>query len=1474
MALRSVYASGKEIVVHSGSGRYIQSIAHAEFTDAISRIACNPFGGILAVAGSHVATFDLTFSETDQRNSKGVKLTAQPQWTYTSAFELGDADADVSACAWLDSRLVVIGTGSTLLLWSFAESQWTQPRVQTTGGGIDKIATVFGAGIFATSSYDSRLVKVWQLTGDGDDSNELRFQYVVHPVAVHDLFWRQRPSSSDHAESGTLSMCAVTRDGRLYVWHSVKTDDVARPSKSPYGINFSLAMTVDLARAPTFGGSDDCVHRELVAANIITRPFQNSTLAVKTTDSAAAEGVSNENSLSDPSMSQPVVAREGGNAHPSDGDDSSAKVDQPAVSPKRYQAPSDLIYAAYSDGSMSMWEVSLSSDAFTALKPRIVLQTPARETTTFLMPPPQALGARPASSLMWELSAKTLLLALVDAVGHVFILSTPSQPATNGSDQRALEVHDLWDGHKEPIFHISVDPYSQRVATHSTEGELLIWDSVAADGKEISVSRRMALDGSQIRTIAWAPTESEFIAATNDKVYRMQYSTATLQWLPGDSYMPQLSAFDRIFTIPADPVDELAGPNSNRPYFISTFEGDSGCIRTWRVPGPSDCIEYIGSSTLSQSGGFDKASRVMPVSHPFFSRDNIMATFDASSGGLSIWGIRTEPEFVWFCSKKHRLPCMNVDMIRYNSIDKAAIVSTEPDGSQTITIWIFSSASRASHYLPAGTIYPRNKTDRVREIRWHLTSYAQTYLGVQWDSCVDIYCQERSLDDTWLCVMTIPAAEFGKDKKIGSFSFTDAGGPTFSIGRQLIVHSHSLPNDRLLCDVAYEEHGELPLIHPLVLTELMSWGQMDAVKSLLAQLYDYMRELEIDAKRDVALPMVPLHDLISPSGPGLDKASLGSLSRDPPNTSKYSALFSSELDDCTLDSGSASLDFEGFNREKAEYLMERLTEIKVQGISPIDQARLMSIVGTISATQAKDQPIDSMGVRYFNKLQLLELENRRTRSSQELSYRELNWALHSNSQAVLLQLCLQTHAPDGLTWESARRMGLFMWLSDTSVLHAEVEKMARNIFVSQGRDPTKCAIFYLALRKQRLLHGLWRTAGSHPEHGKMVAFLANDFSESRWKTAAAKNAYVLLSRQRYLDAATFFMLSGKLADAATICVTQLNDIQLAVTLCRCYEGDNGPVLKDLLWKHILPEAFKRQSRWLASLVFGIIHRYDLVLQSLTDDLANLAAEIGVEAKASSYSRMDPLDTELLILYRSMLTHSPKYRAPLVTQAELIAQTITIFECLGAPIMSLVVLEWWRRELYTITKTHVSVSIAPSTRFASSQSSSGADPMDSGILDMSLFGAFTGFGNTGAKPVRSENPARPAAPAAVDPMDSGMLSMDSFGSMFSGMPKRADATSSRSQETPAVAMSKPQEQQQATPLEKGDDPATNGIDDVALAVDIEDTPVQYACRTMLALQIMEFICRAKNASKASTIDVDREKQTIADTLRLPLSIFPR
>ncbi|KAJ2854542.1 regulator of (H+)-ATPase in vacuolar membrane, partial [Coemansia erecta] len=1278
------------------------------------------------------------------------------------------------------------------------------------------------------------------------------------------------------------------------LWHQ-KYDFQNLPDAGIAGIAGTAAATSSISSTSSSSSSSSRVPETKQSD---TQPCQNhDSMAIDDNTSNSCSGNDKATAMSDglnDHREDTTIRATAGAFNNNNTDTNSSKSgSRPLSASKRLDQLPSYPYAVFNDGSIMLWEAkqgpsdfsvaSVRSSGFKGANMAVAAFHTINDCSNRLLLRSRIWDTDNVSSGSSE-SDFVLQLALSDSVGHVFLYDVPALSRdnmfTHSLQPYLLELNGLWDGHKEPIFHISVDPYGQRVATHSVEGELLVWDQIdIAGGKRQSISRRMALDGSNIRTIAWAPADSEFIAATSKHVYLLLFNKETSEWAPCATSLPELRVYDRIFTYPADEVDRLDSSQDTRTqsYYISTVDKQTMTVQTWHATGQHGKIVFVDNSKLSSPARFDHVSRVMPVTHPFFSRDNIMATFDSSSGKLRIWGIRTDPRFVWFCSKEHKLPCMNVDMIRYNSIDKAAIVSTEPDGSQMVTIWVFSSASRASHYLPAGTIRPRSKSDRVREIRWHLTEFAQTYLGIQWDRHIDIYCQERNLDDAWTCVFSIAAGDYGADKKIGSFSFTAAGEPTFSIDRKLVTYALQISDGSTLAEAAYNEHGQLPFIHPYVLTELMSWGRIGIARKVLAQLYDYLREKEIDSTRKISLPMVSLQELVtfenseqSGNQPLFSGAEAGAGSASQRTTgTRYLALFS-DMDGMGSDDKDSSMavsDLGRFTQEKADFLIEKLAEIKIDGISHIDQARLMSIIGTISASLTDNQPIDSMGIRYLVKLQLLELENKRTRSSAELPYRELNWAMHSNSQAILLHLCLQRQQDDGsgraaagLTWESARRMGICLWLSDSGALLSEVEKMARNIFVSEGRDPSKCAIFYLALRKQRLLHGLWRTAHSHPEHSKMAAFLAHDFSEARWRTAAAKNAYVLLSRQRYLDAAAFFMLSGKLIDAATICITQLKDLQLAITICRCYEGDNGPVLKEILWKHILPDAFKRQDRWLASLCFGLIGKYDLVLQSLTDDLTRLAQQIGVEADESKFSTMDILDTELLILYRNMINHSPFYRAPLVTQAELIAQTITIFECLGAPVMSLVVLEWWRRELFEITKkssalakTHHKLGSGASITSLStaSLSISGADPLSSETLDSSSsMGLFAGYSGL-TKPTPD--------PAAADPLASGVLSMGSFGSMFSGKLNKTTTATANSLSTAAFAPTNGHTTSSHINGSKTSESSSlkeDNIDESTLAVEIEDTPVQYACRVALALQIIEFV--SKSASDSS-LDLDREKQ---------------
>ena len=111
--------------------------------------------------------------------------------------------------------------------------------------------------------------------------------------------------------------------------------------------------------------------------------------------------------------------------------------------------------------------------------------------------------------------------------------------------------------------------------------------------------------------------------------------------------------------------------------------------------------------------------------------------------------------------------------------------------------------------------------------------------------------------------------------------------------------------------------------------------------------------------------------------------------------------------------------------------------------------------------------------------------------------------------------------------------------------------MARNEF-SDCRDPSgKISLFYLALKKRQILIGLWRTV-HHAEQQKMLKFLNNDFTQHRWKSAALKNAFVLLGKHRYIDAAYFFLLGDSPLDCCNILANKLNDPTLAIAIAKIY----------------------------------------------------------------------------------------------------------------------------------------------------------------------------------------------------------------------------------------------------------------------------------------------------------------------------------
>lgn len=93
-----------------------------------------------------------------------------------------------------------------------------------------------------------------------------------------------------------------------------------------------------------------------------------------------------------------------------------------------------------------------------------------------------------------------------------------------------------------------------------------------------------------------------------------------------------------------------------------------------------------------------------------------------------------------------------------------------------------------------------------------------------------------------------------------------------------------------------------------------------------------------------------------------------------------------------------------------------------------------------------------------------------------------------------------------------RREGLGL----TRTQKAQFEAVARNEYTKgDTKNPVDCSIFYLALRKKAVLQGLWRMATGNKEQTATKKFLANNFDDPKWRTAALKNAYALLSKRRF-----------------------------------------------------------------------------------------------------------------------------------------------------------------------------------------------------------------------------------------------------------------------------------------------------------------------------------------------------------------------
>uniref|UniRef100_A0A182VT50 RAVE complex protein Rav1 C-terminal domain-containing protein n=1 Tax=Anopheles minimus TaxID=112268 RepID=A0A182VT50_9DIPT len=376
-------------------------------------------------------------------------------------------------------------------------------------------------------------------------------------------------------------------------------------------------------------------------------------------------------------------------------------------------------------------------------------------------------------------------------------------------------------------------------------------------------------------------------------------------------------------------------------------------------------------------------------------------------------------------------------------------------------------------------------------------------------------------------------------------------------------------------------------------------------------------ELTLDYAEITSIPPLPLWTLLA-----ADKESTSSNLQQNDEVKDYNELFESNTADESLDdllddeSGGGEMNrhtdrrsslpekhyLSHFGPRQGQLLSRLLTHTHLPGLSSLDQMHLLALADTVSTCNidfaerfaidaaktaiAKENltgvpntenvstdSLDDCGLRfllamkhYNYLLRCLPISQRHSFQKQGVGTSNIVWAFHSESEEELLNL-IPSYVKGQPKWHVLKELGVGWWLRNNNLLRQCIERLAKASFQA-NQDPLDAAIYYMAMKKKSVVWGLYRSKKDE----KMTSFFANNFSEDRWRKAALKNAFALLGKQRFEHAVAFFLLANSLNDALEVCLTKLEDLQLALVITRLYEGEHDPrppSFKKLLFEEVL-----------------------------------------------------------------------------------------------------------------------------------------------------------------------------------------------------------------------------------------------------------------------------------------------------------------
>ncbi|MCJ1390389.1 regulator of (H+)-ATPase in vacuolar membrane [Xylographa bjoerkii] len=1215
-----VYISGNALVILGGPHQLLQTIYHDD-TQILGAVAIDKETGKIATcSGGNIHIY-----RPYGQNEDVLK------WSLQYSFHVKDKDFDAYTLSWGASEELLVGS-TALSLYQTNEEEALIWRRELSSPVTLALFSPDSGLIASTARYD-RLVKLWRRLSYGSDDVRFDFSYLSHPATVTGIHWR----TSDLHGQGAGTLYTICADNKVRVW--ALTD----PHASQV-LQLWAELDVQASIQPRNLDSVPSMRPRYVFF-IDTHDFSALTkVRLRTTTIAGQENHALEH-LSEIAERTPEVCVVLDNC-----------------------------------GHMSAW--GFENVGSRAREPKDVFNIAHVENFNLLLPQTSQINGciRFLSFCTGGPLMKYAVLAH-HFDGRIVWLEGSVDDFFDPSPRRArLQIKSLWTGHEGSVKKMVRTVSGKALISRTNDNEGIIWKQRHGnDG--MALSRASFLDSPEHIHRTWLFMDGSFTA-------NLHHHSISL-WDTRNYEAKQMARCD--FQLQGRPLCllELPCPDEMLPrrYLATISSHMKGII--WEITLPQDVLqeepEPHKHPTISHHCSFDlgiatDVAFVIPVdpagSTPIlagvldtFSQD--IALSYTESGVLHTWAAKVEREkgtVDWLMTSKVDTGIDRPFLTSGSSTRKIALVDSTRNG---LTIW----DSRSGQMEFSKAYSPQ---EIIQDLDWTSTPDLQSILAVGFPHKVIVLAQIRYdyLDKgpAWAPIREIYIRE-STPHPIGDSTWLGSGNLVIGAGTQLFVYDKLITtSDEMITDLSLPTHGHasvdifdvvallngpLPVYHPQFLAQCILAGRMSQVSKIIIGLNKALKFFDGDHLD--SLLSLPVEDFF------MDQHYLLLSAGRKEKHSDYADFSDDEESDSVTE-------------ELAATLNENLAKFPVPYLSSAEQMHLADMVECVATAEKHRRSMDENAMRYLLFVRQHLIRRAQGRKKQVgITWREIAWAFHSGSQDILIDL-VSRHYNGRVLWQHARESGMFMWMSDIDALRAQFEIVARNEYTkTDEKNPIDCSLYYMALKKKTVLLGLWRMAAWNREQSSTQKFLANNFQEHRWKTAALKNAYALLGKRRFEYAAAFFLLAGNLRDAVNVCAQQMQDIQLAIAIARVYEGDNGPVLHDLLEDRVLPMAAFEGNRWLAMWAFWMLGRRDMAVRSLITPVYTLLSTPDPPSQeARSYLATDPA---LIVLYKqlrdkSLQTLKGASQISPRTEWEFVIQTARLYDRMGCDLLALDLVRNW------------------------------------------------------------------------------------------------------------------------------------------------------------------------------------------------------